>query len=60
MYQFKVKNSVVEVREHLQKMVNRGMLAERVMVKLVKKFAEQKAIAAEQQRYIIIMESELV
>lgn len=60
MYQFNVSDSVVEVREHLQKLVSRGLLREIIMVKLVKKFAEEKAKAEEQQRYILIMERELV
>lgn len=60
MYQFNVSDSVVEVREHLQKLVSRGLLREIIMVKLVKKFAEEKAKAEKQQRYILIMERELV
>lgn len=60
MYQFKVKNSVLEVREHLQRLVNRDLMAEKVMVKIVKIFAEQKARATEQQRFITIFESEVV
>lgn len=56
MYQFKVKNSVVEVREHLQKMVNRGLMAEKVMVRIVREFAAEKEKATSEQRFILIME----
>lgn len=56
MYQFNANFSVVEVREGLQKLVRRGMLAEAKMISLVKKFAEEKERIQEGQRYITIVE----
>lgn len=56
MYQFKVKYSVVEVRENLQKMVRRGLITEMTMISIVKKFAEEKTKVQEGQRFITIME----
>ena len=42
MYQFKTSHSVIEIRENLQKLVNRGYLSQDKMIKIVKEFGEQK------------------
>ena len=55
MYQFKTSYSVMEIRENLQKMVNRGYLSQDTMIKIVKEFGEQKAKAPKEQRFIVIM-----
>ena len=55
MYQFRTSYSVVEVRESLQKMVNRGYLSEDKMIRIVKEFGKQKAKAPKEQRFIVIM-----
>ena len=55
MYQFRTSYSVVEVRESLQKMVNRGYLPQDKMIRIVKEFGEQKAKAPKEQKYIVIM-----
>ena len=54
MIQLNVKNTVLEVREWLQNMVVRGCLSEREMVRIVKRFSEEKQKAQEGQRFIII------
>ena len=54
-YQFKTSHSVIEIRENLQKMVNRGYLSQDKMIKIVKEFGEQKAKAPKEQRFIVIM-----
>lgn len=56
MFQFKVKNSVKEVRDSLQKMVSRGVLTENKMIKIIKKFAEEKTKVQDGQVFIIVME----
>ena len=55
MYQFKTSHSVIEIRESLQKMVNRGYLSQDKMIKIVKEFGEQKAKAPKEQRFIVVM-----
>lgn len=55
MYQFKTSYSIVELRENLQKMVNRGYLPQDKMIRIVKEFGEQKAKAPKEQKYIVIM-----
>ena len=55
MYQFRTSYSVVEVRESLQKMVNRGYLPQDKMISIVKEFGEQKAKAPKEQKFIVIM-----
>ena len=56
MYQFKAEKSVVELRNDLQKLVKRQHLEERVMTRIVKKFAEEKEKVGRGQLYITIME----
>ena len=55
MYQFKTSHSVIEIRENLQKLVNRGYLSQDKMIRIVKEFGEQKAKAPKEQRFIVIM-----
>lgn len=55
MYQFNISYSVVEIREHLQELVNGGYLSEDKMIRIVKEFAKQKAKAPKEQRFIVIM-----
>ena len=55
MYQFKTSHSVIEIRENVQKMVDRGYLSKDKMIKIVKEFGEQKAKAPKEQRFIVIM-----
>ena len=55
MYQSKTSYPVIEIREHLQKMVNRGYLSQDKMIKIVKEFGEQKAKGPKEQRFIVIM-----
>ena len=56
MYQFKAEKSVVELREELQRLVKRQHLEERVMARIIKKFAEEKEKVGSGQLYITIME----
>ncbi len=55
MYQFKTSHSVVEVRESLQELVNRGYLSQDKMIGIVREFGKQKAKAPKEQRFITIM-----
>ena len=56
MYQFKAEKSVVELREELQRLVKRQHLEEKVMARIVKKFAEEKENLGNGQLFITIME----
>lgn len=54
-YQFNANKSVVEVRTDVQKLINRGYIAEPKGIQIVKSFGEQKAKATKEQRFITVM-----
>lgn len=54
-YQLKAQDTVLEVRDDLQRMVNRGHLEQEQMKNIVRGFAREKANAQDGQRYVTVI-----